>query len=369
MKPRFLKVKKTLRQRHNNLLKFSKESKNLDKSTCIKQSILDYSIKTFNRIGSSSKNGEVLKSCYINNSDECIFDMIVKKIPVYDIDLSLVKTPESKEALKYDVFSEIYFLKKISLLVEQKITQNVPIFFDWTVCKNCDFTNVHLIKYLAKHYPGSKGCILLLAELADTDLVGWFKYGRSSFELYSCFLQIFLGLYSIKKYFKIWHHDLHGGNVLVKKVPKGGYFEYLVGGKKILVPNLGFIFLLWDFGYARIPGVIEPLHFKSIYSAQNNHLLDNIKIVSQVYKTGPKIKIDGKLQHLGTFVYEHIKYIIDTLNSGNEVLPISEKSFHKSLEIQRDIIYELYKTVVLLDTKKNSEKVIVDRFDTDKNLE
>lgn len=53
------------------------------------------------------------------------------------------------------------------------------------------------------------------------------------------------------------HNDLHAGNVLVHKIKPGGYFLYKINNKNYYVPNLGYVFLLWDFGMISIPGMIK----------------------------------------------------------------------------------------------------------------
>ncbi len=62
----------------------------------------------------------------------------------------------------------------------------------------------------------------------------------------------------MRKYFNMYHNDLHYGNVLFRKIKPGGYIKYIIEGQPIIVPNIGYIMILWDFGRSFIPGKIEP---------------------------------------------------------------------------------------------------------------
>ena len=49
------------------------------------------------------------------------------------------------------------------------------------------------------------------------------------------------------------HTDLHIGNILVQKVKSGGYWIYKLDGVDYYLPNLGYIFIISDFGFSWIP--------------------------------------------------------------------------------------------------------------------
>jgi uncharacterized protein YutD len=129
-------------------------------------------------------------------------------------------------------------------------------------------------------------CAILVVDLALTDFKNFFKIKRTNEIILNCCIQIIVSLYIIRKYFNIWHHDLHYGNILVKKVKKGGYWRYIINGKKIDIPNLGYIFILWDFGYARIPNFIENPKYDHIYKKKINPLEDYIDVVNNFSNYG-----------------------------------------------------------------------------------
>lgn len=50
----------------------------------------------------------------------------------------------------------------------------------------------------------------------------------------------------------LFHNDCHYRNFLFHKIKPGGYFHYNIYGKDIYVKNLGYIWLIWDFGLVRM---------------------------------------------------------------------------------------------------------------------
>lgn len=238
-------------------------------------------IETFNRIGKGSKNGEVVRSCW-KELGMCKVDLAIKKIPLIEHDTKYVKNPFSINTLENStLFSELYFLRLTTLLVEQNICFNLPILYRYFICDDCKFDNDAVYKY----YSGVKRCVLVVTDLADLAFSDYLKDPRTSKELYSMYLQIYVALYIIKKHFKIFHHDLHGDNVLLFKVPPGGHWKYIINGQEILIPNYGYICMLWDFGFARIPGALEPIELRNNYRKEQSVLEDYYRITAWVDDT------------------------------------------------------------------------------------
>jgi hypothetical protein len=70
---------------------------------------------------------------------------------------------------------------------------------------------------------------------------------------FNALFQIMYALISIKRYYNMIHTDFHTDNILVHKVKPGGFWVYTLNNIKYYLPNLGFVFLLHDFGFAWIP--------------------------------------------------------------------------------------------------------------------
>ena len=65
------------------------------------------------------------------------------------------------------------------------------------------------------------------------------------------------------KYINAHHRDAHAGNFLYHKVKPGGYFHYNIYGQDFYLENIGFLWVIWDFG------LIQPF--------SNSNLINNNK--------------------------------------------------------------------------------------------
>lgn len=122
-------------------------------------------------------------------------------------------------------------------------------------------------------------CLLVLNEYADEgDLKNWLiKKPRSELKWMVMYFQVFAGLYALQKHFDLLHYDLHWGNVLVhnvknfKKYHPGksdSFLLYNINDVYYKIPNIGYLFTLWDFGFARI--FSKNLHAKTFYISDNH---------------------------------------------------------------------------------------------------
>jgi hypothetical protein len=50
---------------------------------------------------------------------------------------------------------------------------------------------------------------------------------------------------------------MNWGNVLFFKVKPGGFWKYTINGQDYYVPNCGYLFIVYDFGFAYIPNKME----------------------------------------------------------------------------------------------------------------
>lgn len=248
----------------------SKES-TLIKKGCITDNLLDNKYKVKDRIGTDSISGEVNKGCYPLT---CKYPIAIKKIPM-TYEIKYIDKPEDPKVLdKYEVFSELFFLKLSSLLVNNDITPNLPLLYDKYSCEDdCKFTNPEL--------KGKKKCLLVVNELADGDLKYILTKLQPNLEtLKIIYFQIYVALYCMRKYFNLYHNDLHYGNVLYRKIKPGGYIKYIIDGQSIIVPNIGYIMILWDFGRSFIPGKIQP--YRELSKKNDEELMDYIRVTQML---------------------------------------------------------------------------------------
>lgn len=146
---------------------------------------------------------------------------------------SVQKLFYSKSAFDKPSLIEVITLTLTNQLVFQKICPHFNINYDW----NYESSTIRLYNEYAIY----------------GDFTNWVK-GNHSHEVWlNALFQIMVGLLAMRRYFNMIHTDLHIGNILVHSVQPGGYWTYIIDNKKYYLPNLGWVFLLSDFGFSWIP--------------------------------------------------------------------------------------------------------------------
>jgi hypothetical protein len=101
--------------------------------------------------------------------------------------------------------------------------------------------------------------------------------------------QILYALLSLKGHFSMIHLDLHSENILIKKVKPGGFWSYNIGSRSFLLPNLGFVVLIIDFGHGSIPKKLESWFATKLYKdnlAESPNSID----IKRIITTTPALK-------------------------------------------------------------------------------
>jgi len=219
---------------------------------CVQSNMLGDAIRLEKRFGSDSANGEAWRA-YTVDGDRLLS---VKKIPLGKYDKLGMFT--RKQLMAGDsVWAEIAAYLICNVLVLAKVCPNLPLMYKYVWCETCHFENPKI-----RSGRNGRPCLLVANEMADADLKMYMhdkqKLSVWTSDLVDSFVfQTVAALYTLEKYFKMTHNDLHYGNILVHKVQPGGFWEYRIDGVNYYVPNLGYIFLLWDLGMIHVPRVIK----------------------------------------------------------------------------------------------------------------
>lgn len=313
-----------------------------------KNTVLSGKVKIEKRIGIPSRNGEVFRVCY----DNCKFQAVLKKIPLDSQALKYFKYRNSSSVLNYfSPYAETYILKLTNLLVKNDITPHIPYSLKPLTCaKDCKFVNEEILKEYS--HSGINGCELLVVEIEDGTLDELYeKKVLINLEILVAFFQIFMGIYCIRKYFDIEHYDLHAGNVLYKKIPKGGKICYKIGKKTISIPNIGYVFMIWDFGFSRIPGVLEQNERRSHYKKYPSKFYDLFRIL-EASETYPIPREPLRI----------IKYFLRQVRGSSEAEKDSTRVIGLLLEELSKVINER------LETSKDTYSTCIASFNTNKKL-
>ena len=160
---------------------------------------------------------------------------------------------------------ELYILIHITnYLVKKGICQNFPLFITEFICGKCEYKDVR------KNQLIKSPCINFLLELGSGDLSSVFKnYTPSKNEFLSYLFQLMAAIHAMQTKFQMVTRDVKLLNVLFYKTESGGYFTYIVHGKKYYIKNYGILIILNDFGISFILNPVDPLFRNSHYTVRN----------------------------------------------------------------------------------------------------
>jgi hypothetical protein len=121
-------------------------------------------------------------------------------------------------------------------------------------------------------------------ELASGDLTKFRSYNsKNATLLLNSLVQIYISIMFFHKYINAYHNDAHGGNFLYHLIKPGGYFHYNIYGKDYYLENIGYLWVIWDFG------LIQPFSNSKLinknkfgkYKKKLNITCDYIKSISK----------------------------------------------------------------------------------------
>jgi len=191
--------------------------------------------------------------------------------------------------------------------------------------------------------------IFALNELANGDLKTFLeKYYMDFYLLQNTLVQVYLSLLFFYQETNCFHNDSHWGNFLYHKVKPGGYFHYKIFGEDYYLENLGFLWVVWDFGLAKsfktLKGTYDYINvcediirISSAFFNYGDYIIPTqLKVVFKVGEWMPyQYKINNHFKNIFTYVFKHIFvdnfYIRLTDNNGNTIIKKFDELQHKSL--------------------------------------
>ena len=213
------------------------------------------------RIGSKSRYGIIYLT--INKFNQKIFATKLTIMNDSNYKEILIATRLSKISLK-NLSPHFLFIYKSFYCVNNNSDKNIP----------------ELIN--------KKNYYISVNELVNGNLKQYFDLNLSYEFILNAFQQILLAILSFH-YFTdgTYHSDCHYKNFLFVKIKSGGYFHYKIFGNNYYVKNMGYLWLIWDFGLAldetiyklqRIKDYFRIIVFFDLVSKSNNKkFMDIIK--------------------------------------------------------------------------------------------
>ncbi len=190
-----------------------------------------------------------------------VYYSCIKDTPkCFAIKEAAIKKNEIKTKKGY-TWWEIHILQNlINPLVYNKICPNLPILTTILFCDQCVLEVGFPVEIVRSP------CSLMITELADGTLADWFKKEKPLYEEQcNALFQIMAGTHAIQQHIQMTNNDIKAQNILYYKLKsKNGIWIYEIFGKKYFIKNLGYVFVLNDFGVASVYNSSYPYHESDI---------------------------------------------------------------------------------------------------------
>ena len=188
----------------------------------------------------------------------CLSENIKLELDKNDYNTQLaIKIAENKGS---DSLKEIYILKNMIPFIKNNHCQNLPIIYNFFQTKKQFilkflFDKIHNTLYnnISNFLKENRNYNIYTNELAKGDLKSFLnEYDKISSEiteelLNNAIIQIIMSIATLHD-IGIRHNDTHYGNFLYHKIKPGGYIKYTISDKSYYLKNLGYLWVIWDFG-------------------------------------------------------------------------------------------------------------------------
>ena len=314
-------------------------------------------------------NNYILLLCNnFNNNKELLLSDIEKRYYDYDI-IKLYLTNYVNEIIFKDILFKInnkgtfginYICKNIDnnsieipdFSAKIQLYNKIAI----TELKYLQIISDHCIIYKIQHFPilyknniilyKNKRYSILFNELATGDLRNFLNNENINSILFkNTIAQLYISLLLLHS-LGILHNDSHSGNFLYHKIHEGGCFHYIIDNINFYIPNLGYRWVIWDFGLSKKItknyDYLKDYNYLLLYLRKNNTEI-NIKF-NKKYKNlkwgylNENILLDDSsidiINYLWNYTYS------DYLESEYSKKLINEKKWFINL-IKNNILYNL----------------------------
>jgi serine/threonine protein kinase len=206
-----------------------------------------------NYLYSFNNNIFLIKRIGINSSDATIF---LTEIKISKKKYKLVtKIQLFKNLIEYD------FLNKTTEYAIKNKNIHLPLVYSFLKCNKFNKLDTLLPRKIINHKKiKSDSYYSIFAELASGDIITYTKdIVISSNYLYNAFAQCFISILACHNA-GIFHRDSHAGNFLYHKIHPGGCIQYKYKNLVFYIENIGYNWVIWDFGRSTTISFINKLY-------------------------------------------------------------------------------------------------------------
>jgi hypothetical protein len=316
---------------------------------CIHNENLGDAIQMGNRFGTPSEYGEAWVGYHFADN----YKVAIKKIPLDNMSDRMASFTRDQMRSGKSAWTEIAAYLLCTVLVFAKVCPNLPVMYKYFWCPTCSFMikkqkrGQKKRKKRQRPLTTTKPCLLVVNEMANADLKFYLEKTPQIFTAalqINCVFQMVAGLYTLEKFYNMTHNDLHYGNILLHEIPRGGYWHYRIDGKNYYVPNLGYVFVLWDLGMAHIPRKMKgrrEFGTDAFFPLQDKYEDDIGRICSIMLEV---------LEEQGIRVHKILKDVVR--NEGIQTLKSIIQQYFKSYQTPRDNILDFFNMDISLESIK-----------------
>jgi hypothetical protein len=200
---------------------------------------LNKNILLYKQIGSKSVFGIVYKSKIINSNSNFNSNFNSNNMPKFASKIQLITKEFKRELLIFQKLSKYAFKNNIC---------HFPILYATSKCNNI-IKNDKYPELLSKANNKYKNYSVILYELANGDLNSFIKDSSNlSAKIWkNIYEQIFMSIFLFHS-LDLNHGDSHYGNFLYTKIKAGGCFHYKINNENYYIENIGYKWMIWDYG-------------------------------------------------------------------------------------------------------------------------
>jgi len=262
-------------------------------------------LKKFNVKKKSIQGGQFINkdSCIEKINNELVIDNKIKLIKQFgtlsrfsiNYICSFIDDEKFKFSAKIQInskmaYKELEILEKLYPIRLETTNIHFPIIYGNIECPISKINNRnYLPEFLKKDT--KNGYLIIFNELLEGDLSTYlYNIALNNYDLWlNAIEQIYMCIASLHSV-GFMHSDSHDGNFLYKKIHPGGYFHYKINEKNYYIPNLGYIWVIWDFGVCG--PIVRHYDYIEDYNLINLYLrYDNPKMITKSFKQ--KFSLDG----------------------------------------------------------------------------
>ena len=211
--------------------------------------IKHFSLKSLDNFIIIKKNNYIYKDLHLNKriGSESNYGAIYEVL--YGIKPKLYIVAAKLICINVSNNKEIRIFKKVTNVILKKKTIHFPImYFTSKITKSPMMINSMLPSALSS----CNKFHIVFNEMFTGDLKMLMKSKKHNLLFVrNAITQIFLSISNFSHYTGNLHNDAHWGNFLYHKIKPGGFFYYKINNIDVYLENIGYIWVIWDYGFAK----------------------------------------------------------------------------------------------------------------------